>query len=381
MASNTPLKIALVLDDSLDKTGGVQEYILSIGEWLAAEGHNVHYLVGATTRTDIPNVHSLSKNIGVRFNGNRMSIPLPASKRRIKELLEREQFDVLHIQTPYSPWLAHRLIMAAPTTTAVIGTFHIVAYSRLVTLATKALAFWTRKSVKRFDLMMSVSSAAVSYAKQTYGISSVVIPNAIDYYRFHQAAPSIKTEALRIVFLGRLVERKGCQYLLQATQKLQSVAGLPPYTVIVGGKGPLDGSLKTYVRSNGLEKVVEFVGYVSEEDKPGFYASADISVFPSTGGESFGIVLIEAMASGRSVVLAGKNSGYSTVMEPQPELLFDAKDSQQLADKLAELLLNADRRQSLSSWGMEYSRNFDVDRIGKLIMVEYEQALRKRRKL
>ncbi|MDB5176002.1 MAG: hypothetical protein JWM81_860 [Candidatus Saccharibacteria bacterium] len=381
MANNPSLKIALVLDDSLDKTGGVQEYILSIGEWLAGQGHDVHYLVGATTRTDIPNVHSLSKNIGVRFNGNRMSIPLPTPKRRIKALLEHEQYDVLHVQTPYSPWLAHRLIVAAPPSTAVVGTFHIVAYSKLVTLATKALAFWTRKSVKRFDQMMSVSTAAVTYAKQTYGIRSVVVPNAIDYYRFHQAAPSVKAKELRIIFLGRLVERKGCQYLLQAIQKLQSVPGLPLYKVIVGGKGPLDGTLKAYVGSNHLEDKVSFVGYVSEDEKPSFYASADLSVFPSTGGESFGIVLVEAMASGRSVVLAGKNSGYSTVMEPQPELLFDAKDSQQLANKLAALLLDAGRRQSLASWGMEYSRGFDVDQIGKRIVLEYEQALRKRRKL
>ncbi|HTH72515.1 MAG TPA: glycosyltransferase family 4 protein, partial [Candidatus Pristimantibacillus sp.] len=104
------LKIGLVLDDSLDKVDGVQQYVLIVGRWLTAQGHDVHYLVGETKRTDLPGMHSLARNVKVRFNKNRMAIPLPANLRAIRALLKREQFDVLHVQVPYSPALAGRII-------------------------------------------------------------------------------------------------------------------------------------------------------------------------------------------------------------------------------------------------------------------------------
>ncbi len=100
MPKATRLKIGFVLDDSLDSTDGVQQYMLTMGRWLQKKGHEVHYLVGHTRRPDIANIHSLSRNITVRFNQNRMSIPLGASRRHIKQVLMREQFDVLHVQMP-----------------------------------------------------------------------------------------------------------------------------------------------------------------------------------------------------------------------------------------------------------------------------------------
>src|SRR5688572_33467442 len=129
------LKVGLVLDGSLDKTDGVQQYVLILGKWLASEGHEVHYLVGETERTDLPNIHSLTRNVSVRFNKNRMSTPLPANLRPIRRLLQQEQFDVLHVQVPYSPVLAGRIIKAADARTAVVGTFHILPHSKFVTLA------------------------------------------------------------------------------------------------------------------------------------------------------------------------------------------------------------------------------------------------------
>ncbi len=377
----TNLKIGLVLDDSLDKPDGVQQYVLGIGAWLSAQGHEVHYLVGQTARQDIPHVHSLSRNLKVTFNGNRLSIPLPASRRRLKALLDREQYDVLHIQTPYSPWLAHRLILAAGPRTAVFGTFHIVAYSRFVQLATRVLAVWTRRSSRRFDTMFSVSSAAQAYAQATYGLSSTVLPNVVDYARFHTAAPLQPGRAgLQILFLGRLVPRKGCQVLLAAIAELVATRPtLPAFNVMICGKGPLLASLKDYARTSGIADRVEFVGFVSEAAKPSYYASADIAVFPSSGGESFGIVLIEAMASGQAAVLAGDNSGYRSVMSDQPELLFNPKDVHALATKLESYMTKAPLRQAAAAWGEHYSQQFDTTVVGTQLVASYTLALQKRR--
>src|SRR4051812_41321546 len=107
--SDSSLKIGFVLDDSLDKPDGVQQYVLSMGEWLRSQGHDIHYLVSTTTRSDLSNVHNLGRFVTVRFNGNAMGTPLPASGRKIKRLLRDEQFDVLHVQLPYSPFLAHKV--------------------------------------------------------------------------------------------------------------------------------------------------------------------------------------------------------------------------------------------------------------------------------
>jgi phosphatidyl-myo-inositol alpha-mannosyltransferase len=373
-----PLKIGFVFDDSLNKPDGVQQYVLALGTWLSGQGHNVHYLVGETNRPDIANVHSLSKNIGVRFNGNRLSMPLPASKLAIKTLLNEQNFDVLHVQLPFSPFMAKRIIQAASDTTAVVGTFHILPNSTMAVNGNKLLARWLKRSLRRFDKIVSVSNAAKEFAQGIYGIDSTVLPNVVDYDRFHSALPAPKDTGLTILFLGRLVPRKGCGLLLEAVNLLTKMNNVPDFRVVICGKGPLETQLKRYVESKKLEPYVKFVGYVTEEDKPGYYAAADIAVFPSSGGESFGIVLLEAMASGKAAVLAGNNPGYASVMEPKPELLFDPLNAQELAKRLAQLLQNNAERKALAEWGAGYAATFDVGTVGMRLIELYKQALHSR---
>lgn len=382
MLSTPKLKIGFVFDDSLDKPDGVQQYVLSIGSWLSAQGHTVDYLVGKTDRKDIAHVHSLSRNVHVRFNGNGLSIPLPTPRSDLKTLLKSQNYDVLHVQVPYSPWLAGRIVQLAPRSTAVFGTFHIVANSRLVTIATHALAIWTRSSTAKFDQIVSVSSAAQNFALQTYGLKTTIIPNAINYQRFHLAKPlpKYRDDKITILFLGRLVPRKGCSLLLRAIATLKDAVPAGSFRVVVCGKGPELAALQKYSQQHGLEQLVEFVGFVSENDKPRYYASADIAVFPSSGGESFGIVLIEAMASGRACVLGGDNSGYRSVLESQPDLLFDPKSADGLAVKLQAFITNQPQREAMAGWGMEYAKQFDQAVVGQQLLTCYEQALHKRAK-
>lgn len=375
------LKIGLVVDDTLDKTDGVQQYVLALGAWLSSNGHEVRYLVGETKRRDIPGIYSLSRNVAVRFNGNRLSIPLPASKKAIRSIIRQEAFDVLHVQVPYSPFMAKRVIAAASPTTVVVGTFHILPNSKVAEYGNKLLALWLQKSLRRFDSMVSVSPAAAGFVKSSYGITTPVLPNVLDYKLFHNAAPfeRYNDDTPTILFLGRLVPRKGCAVLLQAIRILAREKQMTKLRVLVCGTGPLADSLKRYVHENGLDAHVEFTGFVTEEDKPRYYASADISAFPSSGGESFGIVLLEAMASGKAAVLAGNNPGYASVMADRPELVFEAKNAELLADKLLELLQNEEKRQELAAWGEHYTALFDVDRVFGQLTELYKQALRSRR--
>lgn len=377
------LKVALVLDDSLDTPDGVQQYVLAVGRYLTAAGHDVHYLVGHTTRTDIANIHSLGRNIKVRFNQNRMSIPLPVSKRAIRTLLAEEQFDVIHVQMPYSPMLGARVILAAPDSTAVVGTFHVAPHSRLVFEANKALRILLGKSLARFDSVISVSEQAALLAHAAFHLESTIIPNTIDLSGFYKAAAFPEYDQTRtIIFLGRLVERKGCGYLLQAVNYIEQhkLMNEPDWQAVVCGSGPLMAELKKYVSVHHLQDRVRLSGFVAEEDKPRYLASADVAVFPSTGGESFGIVLIEGFAAARGVVLAGNNPGYGAVLKDHPENLFDPKDIKGFADILVRNLHDSRLRQSARAWQQVAAHQYDVAVVGSRILNIYGSALRKRRR-
>jgi len=372
------MKIGLVLDDTLDTPDGVQQYVLRVGEWLSTQGHEVRYLVGATERTDIPGIHSLSRNMHVKFNGNRMSMPLPASRRKLRAFLAEEQFDVLHVQVPYSPFMAGRLLSVTPRSTAVIGTFHILPYSKLVTVANHILAALNRRSGRRFDEMLAVSDPARVFARRVYGYDAKVVPNPIDVACFTVSATT--NDVPVIAFLGRLVERKGVQYLVRAIDYVRS-HGLydQPFRVEIAGKGELLASLERFVTQRSLKDIVTFRGFISESDKPAFLAQADIAVYPSTGGESFGIVLLEAFAAARGVVLAGNNPGYASVMEPYPNQLFEPRDVPRLAALIAAYLKDAPNREQAAKSQKEYVQQFDINIVGSKLTTIYTEVLQSRR--
>jgi phosphatidylinositol alpha-mannosyltransferase len=373
------MKIAMVLDDTLDTPDGVQQYVLGMGSWLASQGHDVHYVVGNTTRNDVTNVHPLSRNLKVKFNGNRMSIPLPVSRRKLRKFLREEKFDVLHVQVPYSPFLAGRLMSAAPMATAVVGTFHILPYTKTVTLANRVLALVNRRTGRRFDRMLAVSAPARDFARQVYGYDCSVLPNPVQLSRFTDVQSDSTTQ--NIVYIGRFVARKGVMYLLQAVAYLRAnklYAG--DFKVLIGGKGELLPELTQYVKTSRLEDVVTFTGYLQEADKPAFLSQADIAVFPSTGGESFGIVLLEAMAAARGAVLAGNNLGYAAVMQPYSDQLFDPLNIPAFAEKLAWYLEHPEARERAAVLQRDYVRRFDVAVVGKELLKVYAQALQTRPK-
>lgn len=378
------LKIGFVVDDSFDRPDGVQQYVYRTGAWLSAQGHEVHYLASTTTRQDVPHIHELTRNVGVRFNGNNLRTPLPASRDLIRRLLDREQFDVLHVQMPYSPFLAGRVIAAAGSETAVVGTFHILPRTKLAAVASKALAVWCQRTLRQFDSVTSVSPAVQDFAKRAFGIMSHVIPIGISLEEFQVAQPFPKKQkwVANILFLGRLVPRKGCKQLLLAVEQLARDRSVPPFHLTVCGKGPLEDDLHRFVKEHKLTRYVTFRNSVSEKVKPRYYASADITVFPSMGGEGFGIVLVEAMASGESAVIAGENGGYRSVLEACPApVLFDPKDVPALATLIRTLLTDHAMRRHIADWQHHHSKQFDIARTGQQITRMYLSALRARRNM
>lgn len=371
------LKIAFVLDDGLDSPDGVQQYILALGNWMSAQGHNVHYLVGETKRTDITNVHSLAKNIKVSFNGNKLTVPLPANKKAIGDLLEKEKFDVLHVQVPYSPFFGAKVIRATGKNTAVVGTFHILPFGRLANAGTRLLGMYLGRSLKRFDQQLSVSPAAQHFSKETFNIESRVLPNVVDLQKFEPKKPVPANKKLKLLFVGRLVERKGCTLLLQSISKLHAIQPELDFHLDICGRGPLQPQLEQFVYDNGLQNKVSFHGFVGEQQKVEFMQNADVSIFPSIAGESFGIVLIEAMAAG-SVTLGGSNPGYSSVIGEIPESLLDVSDWEAMFDQLQKALTDSELRSRVHKKQQELVKKYDVAVVAPELIKVYHDCINKR---
>lgn len=376
----TKLRIGLVLDDSLDSTDGVQQYVTTLGSWLTSQGHEVHYLVGQTKRQDIPNVHSLARNIQVRYNGNRLSIPLPVSKRYLRTILKKLALDVLHVQTPYSPFMGGRLMAVAGNQTAVVGTFHIMAYDKAVVVANRLLAILNRQTAERFSTMIANSPPAATFAQTVYGFTPCIIANPFPLQKFLQTTYH-PNQVPTIVFLGRLVPRKGCLQLLQAVEYVHSHnLFTEPFRVVIGGKGPLLARLQAYVRDHNLDDTVDFRGYVAESEKTAFLAAADIAVFPSVAGESFGISLLEALAAAQGVVLGGDNPGYRSVLAPLGENhLIQPNDTAAFAQEIAHWLIDVPARTNMRAVQQAYVKQYDIGPIGRQIEIVYNEALRLRR--
>lgn len=368
-----PMKIAMVLDDSIDRPDGVQQYVLTIGAYMRSQGHEVHYVCSDATRTDVT-VHSLARNVKVTFNGNDLRIPLPTSRALITAFLTRENYDVIHVQMPHSPLFGARVVAAARAVNPrvrIVGTFHILPDSRLSAAATRLLGRVLRRNTRLFDARCAVSQPAADFAHTTFGGHWDVVPNAVNIAAFAGTRPRPAPEGRRLVvaFLGRLVPRKGAAELLQALWLLRpEVRDL--VEVRIGGRGPLERELRADITQRGLEDTVTLAGFISEDDKPQFYADADIAVFPATGGESFGIVLIEAMASGAGVVLGGDNPGYRSVLE-RDDALADPKDALAFSHLLERVFTDASVRDRIAADQRERVKRFDAATVGERVLALY----------
>ncbi|MCI8753847.1 MAG: glycosyltransferase family 4 protein [Bifidobacterium pseudolongum] len=376
------LTIGFVFDDTLDALDGVQQHITTIGTELARRGHDVHYLVGETHHSPVPQTVSLARNVMVSFNGNRMRIPLPVRKREIRAVLARNDYDILHIQAPYSPLFGGRVLKCAPQSTGVVATYHIAPIDRRARYGGRALGLVNAHSHRRVDEVIAVSQVAAQYAQFTAHTHGTIIANPVNVEKFATAAHRATRDAAHphIVFLGRLVPRKGAQLLLDALDygERHGMFPMPGLHVTIAGDGPLmDDCVQRAAR---LRTPVQFVGTV-DEGKADLLASADVAVFPAIGGETFGIVLPEAIASGAGVTLAGDNPGYRWTMRGDEDALFSVgpDHARVLAERITRALTDAPWARRLHAREEALLDRYNVQAVTDEVEQVYARAIADRR--
>lgn len=376
------LTIGFVFDDTLDALDGVQQHIITIGTELVRRGHDVHYLVGETHHSPVPQTVSLARNVMVSFNGNRMRIPLPVRKREIRAALAHNNYDILHIQAPYSPLFGGRVLECAPQSTGVVATYHIAPIDRRARYGGRALGLGNAHSHRRVDEVIAVSQVAAQYAQFTAHTHGTIIANPVNVEKFATAAHRATRDAAHphIVFLGRLVPRKGAQLLLDALDygERHGMFPMPGLHVTIAGEGPLmDDCVQRAAR---LRTPVQFVGTV-DEGKADLLASADVAVFPAIGGETFGIVLPEAIASGAGVTLAGDNPGYRWTMRGDEDALFSVgpDHARVLAERITRALTDAPWARRLHAREEALLDRYNVQAVTDEVEQVYARAIADRR--
>ncbi|MBI2305019.1 MAG: glycosyltransferase family 4 protein [Chloroflexi bacterium] len=372
------MKIAIVSPYDFSYPGGVTSHISHLQSNFTQMGHQVRVLAPSSKPYEMmanPDVITVGKPTPIPASGSiaRITLSLRLAKR-VKEILSQEQFDIVHLHEPLVPSLP---ITVLRFSTAVnVGTFH--AYhdkSRAYFYARRILKRWFRK----LDGKIAVSSAAMEFVSRYFPGYYNVIPNGIDAERFAIPQPPLEEYCdgkLNILFVGRLEKRKGLKYLLCAFARLKKqFSGIR--LVVVGPDGGLLAGLQRWVEKEKVPDVI-FVGFVPFEQLPRYYQTAHIFCSPATGQESFGIVLLEAMAAAKPIV-ASRIGGYPDLITHGREgLLVEPKDDEALAASLGRLLEDETLRHSMGLRGQTKAACYSWKPISSRILDYYQRLLEER---
>ena len=381
------MKIGLVSPYDWSYPGGVQDHILHLATELRTRGHSVRILTPATgprARQVEYGVYKLGWAAPLHVNGSvaRVSVT-PDLRGHIRSVLLREQFDVLHLHEPFASALSISLLHLAQQTSALhVGTFHAWARHGLTSppewAYTTAGAFLGRY-FRRLQGRIAVSPASAEFVSRFFPAEYRIIPNGVDTVRFNPDVAPLPQFAdtsdgmFTVLYHGRIEQRKGLKYLLRAIPLIRE--HFPNTRFLIGSDGPLRVGFERLVQEAGWPNVF-FLGRIPSETLPSLYTSAQVYCAPSTGGEGQGIVLLEALASGRAVV-ASDLPGYRSVIRHQRDgLLVEPAHHEELAWAICHLLGDAQERERLGRAGRERAESsFSWAQIGGQVEEYYNELL------
>lgn len=362
------MRIGLVCPYSFDIPGGVQAHVADLARVLIAAGHEVSVLAPGDDDGEFPDfVVPAGRSVGIPYNGSvaRLSFG-PVSYTRVRRWIRAGNFDVLHVHEPVAPSLSMLALMVADG--PIVATFHTAnPRSRMLTAFQGMLQPFLEKITGR----IAVSELARQVQVEHLGGDAVIIPNGVDVSLFADAEPlpGYPREGGTIGFVGRFTEpRKGMTILLDAVRTM--VADRPDLRLVVAGSGDEEDLVE--MAGPELTGHVTFLGRVSETDKARLLRSVDVYCAPNTGGESFGIILTEAMSAGAPVV-ASDLEAFSRVLDGgSAGVLFPVGDSAGLAEALGGLLDDPGRREVIATRGRQVVAAYDWNVVAATVIKVYE---------
>lgn len=366
------MKIGIVSPYAYPRPGGANAHIRETYSRLTELGHDVR-IITAPWGDDPPakDVIQIGRAMAIPFNGSIGRVTLSVRLEwLISRMLERERFDIIHHHEPFVPFLSFQILDSAKCPN--VATFH--AFGGF------SFSYWAgRIALDRYmgklDERIAVSSAARHFVSTYFPGEYRIIPNGVDvdFYANAKPFPEFQDGKVNLLFVGRVEPRKGAMYLMKAYAQIRMRH--PNTRLIIAGRGPEIGDLRRFARDRELADVF-FAGRVSDEDKARFYKTADVFVAPSTGQESFGIVLLEAMAAGRAVV-ASDIHGYKRVVQRNVSgLLVEPKDPDALAEALERLIVDPDLRRRLGDAGARRAPEYDWQHVTRELVEVYEAVIR-----
>lgn len=370
------MKIGLVCPYSINKHGGVLEVVLALHDGLVKRGHVVKIITPRPRTYDAEHPPE-----DVIFFGNSTDFkaadttPQVSSKEdteRVDAILAAEKFDVLHFHEPWNPLMSRQLLQRS--TSVNIGTFHAKIPDAVVRRALlRTVSPYLNSVLKYIDVLTAVSDSGADYVSEMTDKPITIIPNGIDLQKYTKSSKKSEHAQKSILFVGRLERRKGVKYLLRAFQVLTQDS--PDIKLIIAGDGPDREKLELLAEDLKL-KNVSFLGFISEELKLELLDEADIFCSPAMFGESFGIVLLEAMAT-NTVAVAGNNSGYADLMEGIGAVsIIDPTDTTEFARRLKLLIEEPKMRALWQEWAKEYVKQFDYPKVIDQYEELYIEALK-----
>ena len=354
------MKIGLVSPYVYPLPGGVTQHVRYLYENLRLRGHDVRILTSShgLQRASEGDVIRLGKGFSVPTNGSVGTITLsPRYISQVRAVLERERFDVLHFHEPFVPFLS--LVLLRESRSVNVATFHAYGgWSPAYEFGSRAL----RGYAERLHGRIAVSAAARHFIDRYFPGDYKVIPNGVDMDRFRRAVPLARWQdgTRNILFVGRFEPRKGVLDLLKAFRILRKT-GCECRLLLVGG-GPQEREARRYVATRRL-RGVEFVGRVSDDERDQLFRTADVYVSPATGRESFGIVLLEAMAAGAPIVASDIHGYKGVVRRGREALLVPPRAPKQIALSVGRLLRDPELAAAMSEAGIQRAEEFSWPRV------------------
>ena len=368
------MRVGLVSPYDFASPGGVNDHVRNLAVRLQRLGHETR-IFAPSSRADVDfnsaRFYRIGTPIAIPVNDSVARITLSFHlANRVATLIEQERFDVLHFHEPLMPALP--MTMLRMSTTANVGTFHAFAHSNIGYYYGRPLL---QPYLAHLHRGIAVSEPARAFVNRYFPDYPLrVIPNGIDVDVYRPGLAPIRhlrDEKLNILFVGRLEKRKGLGDLLRAYRAIKP--RIPRSRLIIVGDGPLRGRVESYVTRHRLQDVV-LAGFVPESVKPRYYNSADIFCAPATGAESFGIVLLEALASGLPVV-ATEVPGYMSVLEPgRDSVTVEPQNWRELAASLVILARDPELRTRMSDYALEKVRRYSWDHVVSEVVDVYHEA-------